>query len=95
MEVNYQSQEEQAYGFISMRYFSYIPLLQKRLISFIAKGGPSFWVVILWLHTEFTVNQSSYVSFMVAAKRFLKIILYLRSLFFWILNLSLLNFNLF
>ena len=27
MEVNYQSQEEQAYGFISMRYFSYIPLL--------------------------------------------------------------------
>lgn len=95
MEVNYQSQEEQAYGFISMRYFSYIPLLQKRLISFIAKGGPSFWVVILWLHTEFTVNQSSYVSFMVAAKPFLKIILYLRSLFFWILSLSLLNFNLF
>lgn len=64
-----------------------IPLLQKRLISFIAKGGPSFWVVILWLHTEFTVNQSSYVSFMVAAKRFLKIILYLRSLFFLDLKL--------
>ena len=88
MEVNYQSEEKQAYGFTSMRYFSYIPLLQKQLISFIAKGGPSFWVVILWLHTEFTVNQSSYVFFMVAAKPFLKIILYLRSVFFWILNLK-------
>ena len=95
MEVNYQSQEKQAYGFTSMRYFSYILLLQKWLISFIAKDGPSFWVVILWIHAEFTVNQSSYVSFMVAAKPFLKINLYLRSLFFWILNLSLLNFNLF
>lgn len=57
-------------------------LLQKCLISIIAIGGSSFRVVILLIHIEFTINQSSYVSFTVAAKPFFLNILYLRSLFF-------------
>lgn len=70
-------------------------LLQKCLISIIATGGSSFQVVILLIHIEFTINQSSYVSFTVAAKPFFFKHPVLKKFIFWIFNLFLLNFNLF